>query len=342
MKVPPRQISTFLRQPPAEIRAALLHGTDAGLIAERSKTLALLYAADPDDVCSVTRLDGDQLVREPGLVADAAASIAMFSDVRLVMVKGRGSDLFEACKLALARDLSASFVVVEASDTTTRHVVVKLFEGAENAAAIGCYEDRDADIVTLVQQIMARDQIAIAEDAIRLITSRLGSNRMVSRMEIEKLALMAGPGGSLDFEEVSFALGDSANLAVTDIATAAAEGRVDALEQAVAKAWSEQQASVMVLRGCQGYFKQMLSAARAVRAGSQAAQAVKSLRPPLHFRLQDRLTAQIRYWSPDAILEAVNRLQDAELAVKSGAADDETQCAQTLLGICLRGRALRR
>ena len=74
MKVPPRQISTFLRQPPAEIRAALLHGTDAGLIAERSKTLALLYAADPDDVFSVTRLDGDQLLREPGLIADSASN----------------------------------------------------------------------------------------------------------------------------------------------------------------------------------------------------------------------------------------------------------------------------
>ena len=86
----------------------------------------------------------------------------------------------------------------------------------------------------------------------------------------------------------------------------------------------------------------MLTAARAVRAGSQPGQAVKSLRPPLHFRLQDQLATQIRYWSPDAILDAVNRLQDAELAVKSGAADDETQCAQTLLGICIRGRALRR
>ena len=85
----------------------------------------------------------------------------------------------------------------------------------------------------------------------------------------------------------------------------------------------------------------MLAAARAVQRGSQAMQAVKSLRPPLHsgFRTAWR---QLRFWPPDAILDAVNRLQDAELAVKTGAADDETQCAQTLLGICIRGRALKR
>ena len=266
----------------------------------------------------------------------------MTAPCRLVLVKGRGSEMLAACKIALARQLDSAFIIVEASETTTRHALVKLFETAENAAALGCYADGAADIGAILRETMARDQITISEDASALVVSRLGSDRALSRQEVEKLALMAGPGGQLSYEDVSLALGDSASLAITDIATAAAEGRVDALERAVSKAWVEQQASVMVLRGCQGYFKQMLAAARAVRARSQPSQAVKSLRPPLHFRLQDQLSAQIRYWTPDAILDAVNRLQDTELAVKSGAADDETQCAQTLLGICLRGRALKR
>jgi DNA polymerase-3 subunit delta len=341
MKVPPRQISTFLRQPPAEIRAALLHGTDVGLIAERSKTLALLYADDDDDVFSVTRLDGDKLVREPGLIADSAASIAMFSDVRLVVVKGRGSDLLEACKLALASDLSASFVVVEASDTTTRHAVVKLFEGADNAAAIGCYEDSDADIVTLVQQIMARDQITIAEDAIRLITSRLGSNRMVSRMEIEKLALFAGQGGSLSLDDVSLALGDSATLTISDIASAAADGDSSALKQALAKAWHEDMSVIMVLRGCQGYFRQIEMAALAMANGATAAAAIRTLRPPVHFKIQDKMISQVQFWGDTHGGDALNRLQDAEQSIKSDCLDERVICSQCLLGLSLRAKSLR-
>ena len=342
MKVAPRQASSFLSSIPANIRALLLHGNDIGLISERARSVAAKYSDDLDDVFSVTRLEGEQLGSDAGALGDAAEAIAMTAPCRLVLVKGRGSEMLAACKLALARRLGSAFIIIEASDTTTRHALVKLFETAENAAALGCYADGAADISAILRETMARDQITISEDAAALVVSRLGSDRALSRQEIEKLALMAGPGGELGYEDVGLALGDSASLAITDIATAAAEGRVDALERAVSKAWVEQQASVMVLRGCQGYFKQMLTAARAVRAGSQPGQAVKSLRPPLHFRLQDQLAAQIRYWTPDAILDAVNRLQDAELAVKSGAADDETQCAQTLLGICIRGRALRR
>ena len=342
MKIAPRQASSFLSSIPANIRALLLHGNDVGLISERARGVASKFSDDLDDVFSVTRLEGEQLGGDNSALGDAAEAIAMTAPCRLVLVKGRGSEMLAACKIALARQLDSAFIIVEASETTTRHALVKLFETAENAAALGCYADGAADIGAILRETMARDQITISEDASALVVSRLGSDRALSRQEVEKLALMAGPGGQLSYEDVSLALGDSASLAITDIATAAAEGRVDALERAVSKAWVEQQASVMVLRGCQGYFKQMLAAARAVRAGSQPRQAVKSLRPPLHFRLQDQLSAQIRYWTPDAILDAVNRLQDAELAVKSGAADEETQCAQTLLGICLRGRALKR
>ncbi len=342
MKVAPRQANAFLATIPAAVRALLLHGNDLGLISERARKVATAFSDDLDDVFSVTHLEGDQLAGDAGSLGDAAEAIAMTAPCRLVLVKGRGSEMLAACKLALARQLDSAFIIVEATDTTTRHALVKLFETAENAAALGCYGDDARDISALLRETIARDGISVTEDAAALVVERLGSDRAVSRQEIEKLALLAGPGGTLGIEEVSLALGDSASLAITDIAMAVADGNVKSLQKAVGKAWTEQQASVIVLRGCQGYFKQMLAAARAVQSGSQAMQAVKSLRPPLHFRLQDHVAAQLRFWPPDSILDAVNRLQDAELAVKTGVADDETQCAQKLLGICIRGRALKR
>ena len=343
MKVAPRQANAFIASIPVAVRALLLHGNDLGLISERAHRVATAFSDDLDDVFSVTHLEGDKLVSDAGVLGDAAEAIAITAPCRLVLVKGRGSEMLAACKLALARRLDSAFIIVEATDTTTRHALVKLFEAAGNAAALGCYSDDARDIDALLRETMARDGISLTKDGAKLVVERRGSDRAVTRREIEKLALLAGPGGTLGIEEVSHALGDSTSLlAVTDIAMAAADGNVESLQKAVGKALTEQLTSVMVLRGCQGYFKQMLAAARAVQRGSQAMQAVKSLRPPLHFRLQDRMAAQLHFWPPDSILDAINRLQDTELSVKTGAADDETQCAQTLLGICIRSRVLKR
>ena len=43
---------------------------------------------------------------------------------------------------------------------------------------------------------------------------------------------MAGPGGTLEADDVQMALGDSANLAIDDIAEALASGAVRKLQQA--------------------------------------------------------------------------------------------------------------
>ena len=342
MKVAPRQLSGFLANIPAHIRAVLLHGSDVGLISERATGIAKQYSNDLDDVFSVTRFDGDTLSSDPAALGDAAASLSMTADCRLVLVRGRGSEMLDSCKLALSGSLEGAFMIVEASDTTTRHAIVKLFETADHAAAIGCYPDEPRDIGALLSEVLGADDITISDDARTAVIQRLGGNRAASRREIEKLALLAGPGGKLEFEDVATALGDGAGLAISDIAAAAADGSIGLLERTIEKAWEDKQPGVAVLRGCQFHFRQLLAAARAMQRGGSAQQAVKSLRPPVHFRQQDRIISQLRHWNAAALSDVLDRLQDAELSAKTGRINDQALCAQTLLGVCLRARATRR
>ena len=336
MKVAPRQISSFLTKPPAEINAVLFHGNDLGLISARARQFATLFSDNLDDVFSVTRLSGDMLSDKVGLIADSTATIPAFGDRRLVLVKGRGTELLEAAKLALAKPLPDTMIIIEASDTTTKHGIVKLFETSKTAASIGCYADSVGDIRALATQIFATDKVTASPDAFDIIAERLGIDHASSRSELEKLALMAGPGGRLEAEDVRVALGDSALLAIDDIADALASGAVARLQQALQKAWYEDTNAVMIIRGCQTYFRQLSLASDAIANGQSAQNAVRSLRPPPHFKLQDQLQAHLQRWRPHLAMEMVNRLQDVELQLKSGGIDDRLCTAQSLLGICLR------
>ena len=97
MKVAPRQANAFLASIPAAVRALLLHGNDLGLISERAREVATAFSDDLDDVFSVTHLEGDQLAGDAGALGDAAEAIAMTAPCRLVLVKGRGSEMLAAC-----------------------------------------------------------------------------------------------------------------------------------------------------------------------------------------------------------------------------------------------------
>ena len=336
MKVATHHINTFLKKPPKNLNAILFHGNDFGLISERAKQFALLFSSDLDDVFSVTRLTGDMLSGEPGLIADSAAAIPAFGDCRLVLIKGRGTELLAACKLALTRPIDGAMIVVEASETTTKHAIVKLFETCKTAASVGCYADTSRDIRTLATQIFAADNITASSDSLEIITSRLGSDRGSSRREIEKLALMAGPNGRLEAEEVHIALGDSASIAIDDIADAVASGAVTRLQESLQKAWHEGTNAIMIVRGCHSYFQQLWLASYAMVSGQTAQSAIGSLRPPPHFKTRDRLQLHLRRWKPHPTMEILNRLQDIELQIKSERMDSQIVAAQSLLGICLR------
>ena len=215
---------------------------------------------------------------------------------------------------------------------------MKLFEATDNAAAVGCYHDNNIDIKHLATSILMKDKVSIAKDALNLICSRLGGDHAATRSELEKLALLAGPGGHLNLKTVSEALGDSAILAIDDIASAVADGQVLALSSALGKAWLEDANCVMIIRGCQNYFSQLRVLSHATNTGQSTQSAVRSLRPPVHFKLQDTLIRHTKRWQPRHCLNVINRLQDIEIKLKSKTINDRTLTAQALLGLCLRAK----
>lgn len=337
MKIAPRQITSFLAKPPDKISAILLHGSDAGLRSCRSQQLATFYSNDLDDVFSVTHISRESLSGEPGKIADAAAEIPIVGN-RLVLVKASGTELLDACKLLLAKPVNDAMVIIDASETTTKHALVKLFETSDKAAAVGCYPDNNLDIQQLAQSIFRQDKVSVERDGLALISSRLGSDHAITRAELEKLALLAGPGGTLTLETISKALGDSAVLAVDGVANALATGHVQGLSKALCKAWHEEANCVMIIRGCQTYFYQLGMLGYAVLAGQSPQNAVKGLRPPVHFKLQNTLIGHLKYWHPQRCINFVNRLQDIEIEIKSKKVDARILSSQSLLGLCLRAR----
>ncbi len=337
MKIAPRQIANFLAKPPGKISAILLHGSDSGLRSSLRQQLAALYSDDLDDVFSVTYINGASLSGEPGKIADAAAEIPI-SGNRLVLVKASGTELLDACKLLLAKPVNDAMVIIDASETTTKHALVKLFETSDKAAALGCYPDNSLDIQKLAQSIFKQNNVSVERDGLALVSSRLGSDHAVTRAELEKLALLAGPGGTLTSETISEALGDSAVLAVDGVANALATGDVQALSKALAKAWREEASCVLIIRGCQAYFYQLGMLGYAVVAGKSPQSAVQGLRPPVHFKLQNVLIGHLKNWHPQRCMNFVNRLQDIEIEIKSKKIDAQLLSSQSLLGLCLRVR----
>ena len=343
MKIAPRDIASLIKRPDPRFLIFFLYGQDQGLARERSLEIAHLFADNLDDPFAVTRLTGSQISEDPALLRDELDALPAFGGNRLVMVTGAGTELLGAVKNCLTSLNPNARLIIRATDVNTRHALVALCDKESQCASIGCYPDNNKSISDLARAVFAAENINVEPDGFSILTDRLGSDRQASRSELEKLALMAGPNGTLTRKDIEEALGDNAALILDQLTISLLAGDVKSFESHHTRALREGTQPVMVVRHILRLFKTLAMIQSFMRGGDGVSNAVAKARPPLHFTLKPVITKTASKWSLHQSNDIIDRLIALEIQIKSGAFPDaRTLVGQSLLGLCLRAQATNR
>jgi DNA polymerase-3 subunit delta len=178
------------------------------------------------------------------------------------------------------------------------------------AAAVACYRDEGRGLQSLINQMLAQDDLTVAPDALAYLSAHLGGDRQVTRRELEKLCLyMAGPegGARVELDDVLASIGDSAELTLDDVAYAVAEGDFAGLDRALQRSFREGSNPVAALRAVARHFLRLHQVARQVVQGTSLEDAVKRLRPPIFWKLSARFKRQAGTWSARRLAWSLER-----------------------------------
>lgn len=332
MKLTPARIEAFVAKPDPAVRAILLYGPDAGLVRERAARLCRTVVEDLGDPFRVAELTAATLREDPARLADEVAQLALAGGRRVVRVRDAGDGVAGPIAAFLDRPVGEALVVVEAGDLPGRSKLRASFESADDAAAIPCYADTEDTLERVIREDLHAAGLDVSAEAFDYLFEHLGSDRMVTRRELEKLTLYVGPGGrQVRLEDVEACVGDSAARSIDDAVVAAAEGDARAVERALAHAFSEGESAVAAIRVAQRYFQRLHLAAGQIAQGEPAERVVDGLRPKLFWKLRPRLLAQLGYWRPARVAQALDRLTAAEIACKSTGMPDEALATRVLL-----------
>jgi DNA polymerase-3 subunit delta len=331
VKLGPAQLAGFLKQPPDAIAAVLLFGPDEGLVRERGEALtrAVLGSAK-DDPFRLAMLTGEALKQDPARLADEADALSLMGGRRVVRVRDTGDALSKSLQYVLDRKPGGGLIVIEAGDLGKSSSLRKLAEAAANAAAIGCYADGPREIAQLIREVMARERISIADDAVDYLVGNLGDDRGVTRQEVDKLCLFAGPGGKIDLEGAIASVGDSSALELDNVIYDALDGHAASVDAALGRLFLEGQTAVGILRIVQRHALRLHLAAARVAAGETADTVARSQRPPIFFKYVERFRGQITAWPPERSQRLLKLLLQAELDCKTTGYPEETICRHLL------------
>jgi DNA polymerase-3 subunit delta len=332
------------------LRAVLLYGPDSGLAHERAAALVRHVAGRIDDPFRVVELAPAALKDDPARLADEVAALALTGGRRAVWIRDATDALAAGALAEMLDDVSGdrggdTVVVIEAGDLPSRSSLRKLVEASERSVAVGCYHDQARDVAAVIRDTMAQQGLAVSPDALRYLADNMGSDRLVTRAELDKLALYmldAEAGRQVELADAMATVGDSAAIALDDVVGAAAEGRPADLERALARALADGESPVRVVRACLQHFQRLHLVAARIAAGASAPDAIGALRPPPYRRDVERLARQLQRWTPRRLTAALDRLIQAEIECKSTALPDDTMCARALLDLARAAEQARR
>ncbi|MFY9288250.1 MAG: DNA polymerase III subunit delta [Alphaproteobacteria bacterium] len=336
MKLTTSQITSFLNKSDPSVQIILLYGPDTGLVRERADALSKKAVPDLNDPFRVASLTGAMIAEDPARLHDEMASQALGGGQRLIRVQ-HATETMALAFIALLKDMPATdaLLIIEAGDLEKRS---KLRSTCENepktAVAIPCYVEEGVTRQRVVTDILQAEGLRIARDALMFLCDILPPDRMAMRSELDKLALYAKGKNSIDMGDILAVVQDAGSAELDDLIFAVGSGDVKRVKVLIDRLIEEQTSMVAILRAAQRHFMRLSWARHQMDTnGLSAGEAIKKLSPPVFWKYADSMTNQLRRWPMKKIDAALQRLFDAEAAVKRTGTPDTALCAQLLLAM---------
>ena len=295
--------------------------------------IAKTVVEDLDDPFNVVTLSTDILAEDPARLQDEAKAMSMMGGARLIKVEGGTDKLTTLLKEYLEDPSTENLIIVEAGELSTRSSLRQAMEKAKNAAALPCYVEDERGVGNLVRETLSNNGYFINGDAIQFLTANIAGDRSRVRNELEKLMLYMGDEKNITLEHVQNSVGAIGESDLEELIYAVGGGQTEAAIKSYNKLIAEGVADIMILRALQNHFRKILYTRGLMQDGQALDQAVKSLTPPIFFKVENAFKAQVQKWGEPKLEKTLEKLAQLEAETKKTGAPVQTLCSQAILAI---------
>lgn len=339
--IKPAGLDAFLRKPDPAIAAILIYGEEGDAVRELAQRAVKKVAGSLDDPFTVMTLTEQDIASDPARLVDEVQSISMFGGSKAIWIKGAGDGFLRAALPLLAGKTQGNLVVAEAATLPKNAQLRTQFEKSPHALILPLYEAEAGEIAGLVEHLLAQDNLKIGQDALARFIELAGTSRGLARREAEKLALYCLGAERVSIEDVEAICGNDTGSTPDELADSVFGGDVEAADRLFHDLVRGGQDAGRLLGIVHMQALRLSEFRLAIDRGATADQVVKQARPPVFFRRQRLVTAQLRVWSLSDLVTAGSTLSANVLAARQNADLAEAIAGRCLLSLARKGLALR-
>jgi len=339
MKLPNARIESFSKKPDNGIKAVLLYGPDAGLVATRSKEMHVAVVDDLSDPFRTVQFTFSDIKDDPARLADEINAMSLLGGRRFIRVVDAPASMPEEIGDAILSSKSDTLVVIEAGELVPTSSLRKFFEKEPEVVALPCYQDDAGTVRRVAEQKLRASGYSYDGDAIAHLTNSFAGDRLVIESEVSKLITYMGDNKNITLDDVKNCVGDNAESSLDVLCMAVASRDLAQIEKNLNRILVEGIGAIAPIRSIMRYFFRLQQVRAAINDGMNEQMAIANLRPPIFFKQVDIFKSHLKIWNTGAIENMLVALVKLEAECKQTGSPAELLLSRFLCVVIARKQA---
>lgn len=329
------EVDAFLRNPDVALRIYLFYGPNTGLSHERCGILVRHLVDDPRDAFQMIKIDGDTLDSDPGRIIDEANTLGLFGGKRCLWIRAGERGDIKALK-DLFQNAPLCPIIIEAGDLTPKDSMRSQAEACRHAVAIPSYADDGNNLPLLIDEILGESGLEVKGETRQALIASLGADRLLSRRELEKLALYCQGQSQIKIDDIDAVLSNASQLSIDSLVDAVFLGEAAIVDPLLKRALQEGYQSSMILSSLLRHAFVLLTAHREREGGKSLVDIEKSLR--IFYKRTAAFRKHLSLWPASALQKAIISLGDGQLSTRQNADLATSLLSRLCLSLSLAAR----
>ena len=317
MNFKPSQMESFCRAPNPDVKCVILFGNNKGAISLLQKQCAQAVCGDVKDAFRYAVLEAENLSKDFGEIYAEFHAQSLIGGRRVVLVKNVENSIAAFLKNMLSETKSQNLLILSSTTLNTRSSLITWAKDRTDVIIVGCYEERDADIVADTEKMLREKGLMIDMPTMQLLCARLSPDKKINQGEINKLEMYLGGRKNVTKEDVKAAVSDVAGANVEDLCYFTAGGNIARATSHFVRLINEGEDASTLVRQISYHFMKLLDCSAQLEKGVTMENVLKTLRPPLMFYRKDEFVRQLKIWHKEHLLDALSKLYDCERECKT-------------------------
>ena len=329
------EVDAFLRKPELSLRIYLFYGPNTGLSHERCEALVKHLVEDPQDAFQMIKIDGDTLDSTPSRISDEANTVGLFGGKRCLWIRAGQRGEIKALK-ELFQEAPLCPIVIEAGDLAPKDGLRSQAEACRHAVAIPSYAEDGSNLPRLIDEVIGAFGLKVEGETRQALIASLGADRLLSRRELEKLALYCQGQTQIGMDDIEAVLANASQLSIESLVDAVFLGEAVTVDPLLKRALQEGYHSSMIVSSLLRHAFMLLTAHREREGGKSVTDIEKSFR--IFYKRAPAFRRHLTLWPTSALQKAIIALGDGQLGTRQHADLATSLLSRLCLSLSLAAR----